>query len=276
MRRNQKKMKLNKYNGNKVNIATVIIQTPNLKQPSNQDRTRLLKEILIQVGEDADIILLPAGFYVDKRKPEHMYNKVVKFIRKIQNKEEIDVTVCLGIDGNNSKDQVGLAINKQSIISIGRKFYPTIGEVSNIYKANNYLSTENDFSRIFELNGKKLYIAICYDGFGIRKLNLENPYIDGILNLVHGFYPQGYGGSGEVYFAKYSFAGSSRQWNCPSFGAAVFFNRDIPSNWPSGVLWNQGQKSIQEWKYVDNGINPKNQIEILSKGEKALVRIFSF
>jgi len=77
--------------------------------------------------------------------------------------------------------------------------------------------------QVFQAKHKKLYMAVCYDGFGIRKLNLVNPHVDAVLNLVHGFYPKGEGGSGDVYFAKSSFAGSSRQWKCPTFGAAIFF-----------------------------------------------------
>ena len=85
--------------------------------------------------------------------------------------------------------------------------------------------------------------------------------MDGILNLVHRFYPKGYDASGEVYFAKYSFAGSSKQWNCPTFGTAIFYGRDIPEKWPKGVLWNQGKKNVQLWKYTDNAIHPIKQME---------------
>lgn len=259
-----------------INIATVIIQSPQLRQPSNKDRTSLLENIIMQVGKYVDVILLPAGFYKEKRKPNYMYSEIENCVKEYLNREGLNTIICLGIDGRNGKDQIGLAINRQGIISIGRKFYPTDEEANSIDIADDYLSTENGYSRIVQLKGKKLYMAICYDGFGIRKQNLANPQVDGILNLVHGFYPHGCGGSGEVYFAKYSFAGSSRQWKCPTFGAATFFDRDIPDKWPTGVLWNQGGKNVQEWKYLDNVINPIKQIETSLKNEKAMIRIFSF
>lgn len=63
--------------------------------------------------------------------------------------------------------------------------------------------------------------------------------------------------SSEVYFAKYSFAGSSKQWNCPT-----------------GVLWNQGKKNVQLWKYTDNAIQPIKQMEVALKNEKAVIKIY--
>lgn len=259
-----------------VNIATVTIQSPQLRQPSNKDRTCLLENVIMQVGKHVDVILLPAGFYKEKRKPDYLYSEIENSIKECLIREGLDTTICLGVDGRNGKDQIGLAINRQGIISIGRKFYPTEEETNSVDIADDYLSTENDYSRIVQIKEKKLYLAICYDGFGIRKQNLTNPHVDGILNLVHGFYPRGVGGSGEVYFAKYSFAGSSKQWKCPTFGAATFFDRDIPDKWPTGVLWNQRDKNVQEWKYTDNALNPSQQIEILVKSEKAMIRVYSF
>ena len=168
----------------------------------------------------------------------YLYSEIEDLIKSCLNREKSNSIICLGIDGRNGKDQIGLAIDATGIISIGRKFYSTNEEKNNIDIADNYLSNENGYSRIFKIKNRNFYLAICYDGFGIRKQNLINPQIDGILNLVHGFNPQGCGGSGEVYFAKYSFAGSSKQWNCPTFGAATFFDRNIPDKWPTGVLWN--------------------------------------
>ena len=259
-----------------INIATVTIQSPQLRQPSNKDRLSLLENVIMQAGKYADVILFPAGFYKEKRKPNYLYSEIEDSIKECLIREGLDITVCLGVDGRDGKDQIGLAINRQGIISIGRKFYPTDEEKNSIDVAKNYLSTENGYSRIFEIKGKKLYIAICYDGFGIRKQNLANPQVDGILNLVHGFYPNGCGGSGEVYFAKYSFAGSSKQWKCPTFGTTTFFDRNIPDKWPTGVFWNQKDKSVQEWKYKDNIINASQQIEVSSKKEKAVIRVYSF
>ena len=63
-------------------------------------------------------------------------------------------------------------------------------------------------------------MAVCYDGFGIKQKGISNFGIDVILDLVHGF-GDDYG-VGHQYFAKHGFAGASKEWNCPVFGAAVF------------------------------------------------------
>jgi hypothetical protein len=42
------------------------------------------------------------------------------------------------------------------------------------------------------------------------------------------------------------------QWHCPAFGTAVFFNREIPENWPTGVLWYGEGQSVKAFKYQDN------------------------
>ncbi|WP_242655130.1 hypothetical protein [Clostridium carboxidivorans] len=182
------------------------------------------------------------------------------------------MVICYGIDGRGNTDQIGVAVNKDGLLSAGRKFYHTD---NSILLADNYKSKEIGKQRIFPIGNKKFYIAICYDGFGIRKKNLENPGVDVILNLVHGFNPIGEGGSGDVYFAKHSFAGASKQWGCPTFGAAVFERREVSKNWPTGVLWNQGEKSTQNWKYNENPMTPINEISFSDKYEKALIRIYS-
>ena len=230
--------------------------------------------MISQVCKKADLLLFPAGFYKEKRRPEYLYGETENFIKDCLNKEDSDTNICLGIDGRNGKDQMALAINRQRIIAMGRKFYPTEGEKNDIQTANDYMAEERGVSRILQVKGKKLYMAVCYDGFGIRKLNLTNPHVDAVLNLVHGFYPKGDGGSGDVYFAKYSFAGSSKQWKCPTFGAATFLGRDIPLNWPTGVLWNQKNKNLQNWKYQDNPLSPIDEMEVSTKDEKALIRVF--
>jgi len=99
--------------------------------------------------------------------------------------------------------------------------------------------------------------------------------MDVILDLVHGFYPKGEGGSGDVYFAKHGFAGASKEWDCLVFGAAVFFNRKIPERWPSGVYWNQGGKNTQKWRYEDNPIKSQVEFEVSIKEGTASVRIYN-
>ena len=260
---------------NTLKIATIVSQIPQLDNPSHIHRIKSLEKIIVHLGKTADIILLPAGFFHHSEKSaDSLYKEVETLIQQYINEHNLSVAVCLGIDGEHNKDQTALAINKYGIISVGRKFYPTDAEAKYVHLADNYLTDENKYSRIFELDGKQFYLGICYDCFGIRKKKLDNPNVDAILNLIHGFYPQGHGWSGEAYFAKYGLAGSSKQWNCPTFSSGVFFNRAIPHKWPTGVLWNQGDKSVQKWKYTDNAIESLSETEILCGTETFLARLF--
>ena len=80
--------------------------------------------------------------------------------------------------------------------------------------------------------------------------------------------------AGRVAYPPHGFAGASKQWECPVFGAAVFFNRDIPESWPSGVLWTQGDKSTQKWRYEDNPIKKARSISHSIPEGKAVIRIY--
>ncbi len=88
-------------------------------------------------------------------------------------------------------------------------------------------------------------------GFGIKNQNIKNPGVTGLIELAHCFYPKGLGPSGEPYFARHGFAGASRQWNCPVFGTGVFFDREVPERWPTGVMWNQGNISTTDSEVLD-------------------------
>ena len=57
--------------------------------------------------------------------------------------------------------------------------------------------------------------------------------VEKILNLIHSFYPKGTSNSGDVPFVRKGFPGASKNWNCPVFGAVVFFEREI--HWPEIV-----------------------------------------
>ena len=114
------------------------------------------------------------------------------------------------------------------------------------------------------------YLAVCYDCFGIRKKEIKNPGIDIILDLTHGFHKQGYGPSGDVDFARKGFAGASMQWQIPVFGTGVFFKREVPQNWPSGVMW-AGTKSVKSFKYEDNQMHWNEKIDVIGNKENAII-----
>ena len=106
--------------------------------------------------------------------------------------------------------------------------------------------------RIFTFGGQQYYLAVCYDGFGMKRVKRTGaPVIHGIINLVHFFTPPRNEGAGAGYFARYGFAGASKAWQCPVY-AAVRFGGPIQENWPTGVLWDQGDLDAKRWTYRHN------------------------
>ena len=194
----------------------------------------------------------------------------------LQTKEE-DGKLNIRMESNYAGDQIGLAVDRDGIIAIGRKFHPAPQEKGHIKLADDYLSEEDGKSRIFELNGVKYFMCVCYDTYGLRHLDLPNPGVDVVLNLVHSIYPR----SSPSYFAKHGLAGASRQWGCPVFGAVVFFGCRILENWPTGVCWNMGDISTRNWRYVDNPVRSKDEFYLKIKKDRphanediALVKIY--
>lgn len=187
---------------------------------------------------------------------------------------EEDGKLNIHMEGNYAGDQIGLAVDKGGIKAMGRKFHPAPQERGHVELAPNYLSDEDGKSRIFELNGVKYCMCVCYDTYGVRHKNLSNPNVDVVLDLVHSVYPVGEGSSGASYFAKHGLAGASKQWRCPVFGAVVFFMRRILENWPTGVYWNQGDVSTVNWGYADNPVKHEDKFKIDIKEGLALIRIY--
>lgn len=259
-------------------VATVVLQSS--KKYNNDERLKTLSQIIknmLQNTKGDGVILFPAGWLNagKTRKAKNLYNRTATSVKNILGKKKRNIAIALGIDGRDEEDQIAIAISKKGIEAIGRKFHPTKEEKSYLDRAKDYLSPEDNQSRIFSLNGKKYFLCVCYDSFGIRQEELPNIGIDVILNHVHRFNPKGKPSSGEVYFAKNGFAGASKAWNCLVFGAAVFFNREVPERWPTGVSWNCGNKSVQKWSYDDNPIKPESLFTMKVKEGIAHIRIYN-
>ena len=261
-------------------VATVILQSNG--KYSNDERLKVLSQIVDLVTKEMDgdgVILFPGGWFnANKQEARNLNKWVERNVLDTLSEKERNIIVSLGIDGRvgqYAKDQIGIAISKKGIEAIGRKFHPAPQEKGHVELAKDHLSKEENKSRVFDLNGRKYFLCACYDSFGIKQKRIHNFGIDVILDLVHGFYPKGEDGSGDVYFAKHGFAGASKEWDCLVFGAAVFFNREIPERWPSGVYWNHGGKSTQKWRYEDNPIKPQVEFEVSIKEGVALVRIYN-
>ncbi len=260
-------------------VATCILQSNG--KYSNDERLKVLSQIVDLLAKETDgdgVILFPGGWFnANKQEARSLYEWVEKNVRDLLGRNEKNIVVCMGIDGRvtqYAKDQIGIAISKKGIEAIGRKFCAAPGEEGHVELAKDHLSKEENKSRVFELNGRKYFLCACYDCFGIRKREISNFGIDVVLDLVHGF--GGDYGKGHPYFAKLGFSWTSKLWKCFVFGAAVFFHPIKPKNWPSGVYWNQGNKSTRKWRYEDNPIKPKDKpFEVSIKEGRAEVRIYN-
>ena len=241
----------------------------------NEERLNVLstfvKSILKQSTGDG-VILFPAGmFYTEDKAASTFYNRVQETLIPVLKQTNDHVIVCTGVD--SARDQIAIAVDKTGIIAKGRKFHPAPGE-DQIELAPDYSTDEDGKSCIFELNGTRYCMCVCYDIFGLRHKDLRNPGVDVVLNLVHCFYQPGKGPSGLALFAKHGLAGASKQWKCPVFAAVVFFKPNIPMHWPTGVYWNQGDKSTRFWRYSDNPIKPADSFEPEVEEGAALVRMY--
>lgn len=250
-------------------ITTVTLECPHQYAPSNKHRVTLLEDIVEQ-NRTSDILLFPAGFLTHRFLRQSKMKQDVASLVSILKKYDSNATICYGVDSLNKKEQLAFAVSQSGIIAAGRKFYPTIGEKGAINLADGYDAPEQGYSRFFYKNGKKLYLAVCYDCFGLRHQDIPNPDVDVILVLAHRFHKRGEGPSGEVDFARKGFAGAAMQWNCPVFGTAVFFNRTVPENWPTGIYWESGDQSIKSFKYSDNLMQWSERCVIDGVQEKAL------
>ena len=256
-------------NKKQITISTAVIHCKSLDAPSKKYRTQQLQEI-VNESVDSDILLLPAGYFSCKTLNNSAMSSLEDDIAGLLQKAASSTIVCVGVDYHNGDDQLAYAIGKQGIIAVGRKFFPTDDERGLINPAKDYLAEEEEFKRIFHTNGFACYLAVCYDCFGIRRKNTQNPGVDVLLTLAHCFYPRGDGLSGDVDFARKGFAGASMQLHCPVFGTAVFFERSVPANWPTGVKWS-GADSVKSFKYADNEMSWIDKREILGKHENVVI-----
>lgn len=272
-------------------ISTVILKLDEKQRDKKNEKPEDQNEIRFQILSDVicyilskvegdGIILFPAGWIdAGEDRAKELYEETVKCITSVLNKEDRNIFVCIGIDGNQKEDlmrwdQIALAINKNGIQAVGKKFHPTKKEKEKKYEnlvknyfAEDYLVEEDSYSRVFDLNGVRYYLSVCYDIFGLKKDGCENKNTDVILNLVHSFCSKNIKNrdceeeksgvsSGDSYYARHGFGGASKKWARPVFGAAVFYGRKVPERWPSGVMWSAGDKSTKYCTYNEISLQP--------------------
>ena len=260
-----------KKNG-ELNIVTVILENIKGVCPNNNKRLDFLRNI-VQEHSTSDIILFPAGYFDFNRQKSIM--SVCEEIRDYLMFIKYNGVVCIGMDCDDGNDQLAVAISKNGLEALGRKFYPTSGEKKQIRTAESYDSLEMGYPRTFCVKGQKIYLAVCYDVFGIRLCKLPDLGVNIVLALAHQFWDRGEGASGDVDFARKGFGGASQYWKCPVFGSAVFFHRSVPVNWPTGVLWTNQNKSVRNFKYTENEMGWLVRRKYVGKYEAAVTYRYS-
>ncbi len=66
-------------------------------------------------------------------------------------------------------------------------------------------------------------------------------------------------------YARKGFAGVAKSWECPVFGAAVFFDRTV-RRWPMGVKWDFGKMSVKAkgitYKAISMTVDKETQLDV--------------
>lgn len=282
-------------------IATVLIESNGVYGECgtkiNRKREKALLDIthkIIQRLPSNGLIIYPAGFLnTGKRKMailenyEHKLKPTIKLLRKFRIK---DLVVCVGIDGRFGsiypKDQIGIAINKNGILAISRKFYPIKEEKELIKVAYDGNSLEEGHKRDFSFQGRTYKILVCNDCFYYTRYKTKPTRGVTYITLIHRFTHKcscekdictcGGDASGDVFFSRKGLAGLSMIKKAKVFASAIFFGRSLKnSGWPSGVLWNKGSMNLRHWKYSHNGIKATDEFECPIQEGKAVIRIFN-
>ena len=158
---------------------TVRIATLLFSQSSDEpgDRLTILADSLESVP--AEVWVTPAGWLdAGSKKPEALFDSLQTRICPLIKTS----VVCVGVDGRNQRDQLGVVLSRKGITAIGRKFYSASAEAHvRVVAAPDYLSAENGKPRIFEHGGARFYIAVCNDVFGLPHLWLERKYADNVI-----------------------------------------------------------------------------------------------
>jgi hypothetical protein len=243
-------------------IATITLQTECGKDPKSNEAPfdalkQIIKKILSKTNGDG-IILFPAGWLnTGKDRVDSIYPQVKKEITEIlPEKYDRHIFAVIGIDGYKNpkgydRDQIGLAIDKCGIQAIARKHYLTDLEIQEeVVPAKGPNELECGKPRIFELNGARYYIAVCYDIYWAHQTKPDNiPDCSVILNLIHVFgkvdkdKSKGCAdikkkGTGCADFNRKGMGLESKSWKCPVFGSVKFINgREIPPKWATGIFW---------------------------------------
>jgi hypothetical protein len=249
-------------------IATITFRTDRQKGPGNNSkRLKAMDSVIRDIASRVTgpiVVVFPAGFlHSGSAEPRTLYNKTVSAIIKVISNLPLDILVVFGIDGSihsvieetptgpkvedYDRDQIVLAVDRSGLRGLARKYHPTKTEKPHVdCVADSDLSAgEDGFTRIVTFNGVRFFLAVCYDVYGGHQIGLSNPGTDVVPNPMHHICNPPEKPSGAQYGALRGFAGASKAWNVPVFGAVHFVGRPILEDWPTGVFWRMGEISTK-------------------------------
>ena len=236
---------------------------------------QILKDIFKEVKSQPTIILFPAGIFNFSVLQEICIKKLARFFSKFLEINHSSAVIVLGIDFGVKKDitkikkakkQMAIAINKDGIIALSKKFYPTKEEEGKIELSSSPYEKTCGLNACFTYNNQPFVMAVCYDIFGIRKKNIKVEKNTIILNLIHTFKKTGIA-SGTFYYVRDGLARTSYYTSCKVFCAAIFEEKEF-GNYISGIYVDN--EVLNTWKYNDNKQNSKSSQKQYSK---VLVRV---
>lgn len=245
-----------------LNVCCVVLQykwsMDNWHKVPLNTRLLLLTNILDNIDKQTDLVILPAGYiHTGNASYKRSLDKLEEKVKSIIRMYAPNSTVCFGIDGNNRSEHIGIAVNKSGRIATGRKFYHFDDSV--IVAKDPYVDEQNQM-RVFTIGDKVIYLAVCYDIFGISRQKVDNKLqADIIVSMVHIFNKSG-GGSSATDFARKGLAGAAREWKAKVFASATFAENKACLNWPAGVTWKHGNKSVVGFKYKDIRLKSRQKV----------------
>jgi hypothetical protein len=258
-------------------VATVILETDAGYDTADrfQSMRAVVRELAAAVSGPIVISFAGGWFNAGRRRPSTILEDLVRSARRELRRIGGRIALTFGLDGRHNADQLALALTADGVVAMGRKFHAAPGEEENLAPAEHWELGEDGHPRVAGLFGRRFFLAVCYDGFGIKHRRLPNPEVDAVIDHVHSFGRRGSGfGSGDVLFARHGLAGASQEWRVPVFAAARFVDRQVPEDWPSGVMWSGRKGSTMKWTYSRNRLRPERVLAIDTTAGNAVVRVF--
>ncbi|MDP2816483.1 MAG: hypothetical protein Q8O19_07370, partial [Rectinemataceae bacterium] len=100
-----------------IRVATVIVASDG--NYDNRSRFALMRKVVREAAEIADVLIFPAGYYTTKGRPSTRLESFAEQMREMIRSAKQEMIVCYGIDGRDSRDQIAVAVRSRGVLAIG-------------------------------------------------------------------------------------------------------------------------------------------------------------